>query len=77
MKPGALAFLHHSNLTRNPGGNFQRNAHARNFMSVQMFSHYAQKEGLQVVKQKVIDWGSGEKRVENLDGLTLLRRKVD
>jgi hypothetical protein len=42
-----------------------------------MFSHYAQKEGLQVVKQKVIDWGSGEKRVENLDGLTLLRRKVD
>jgi ubiquinone/menaquinone biosynthesis C-methylase UbiE len=74
MKPGALAFLHHSNLTRNPGGNFQRNAHARNFMSIQMFSHYSQKEGLQVVKQKVIDWGTGEKQVENLDGLTLLRR---
>lgn len=69
--------MHHSNLTRNPGGNFQKNAHARNFMSVQMFSHYAQKEGLQVVKQKIIDWGSGEKRVENLDGLTLLRKQVE
>jgi len=43
-------------------------------MSVQMFSHYAQKEGLQVVKQKEIDWGSGERRVAKLDGLTLLRR---
>ena len=74
MAPHALAFLHHSNLTRNPGGDFQRNAHARNFMSVELFSHYAQKEGLEVVRQKVIDWGTGEKHVKNLDGLSLLRR---
>jgi ubiquinone/menaquinone biosynthesis C-methylase UbiE len=74
MEPGAKAFLHHSNLTRNPGGDFQRNAHARNFMSVQMFKHYAMKEGLTVLRQKVIDWGQGDKRVKGLDGLTLLRR---
>lgn len=74
MRPGATAFLHHSNLTRRPGGDFQRNAHARNFMSVELFSHYAQKEGLTVVRQKVIDWGQGEKRVANHDGLTLLRK---
>lgn len=74
MAPGAFGFLHHSNLSRNPGGNFQRNAHARNFMSVELFSHYAQKEGLEVVRQKVIDWGTGEKHVKNLDGLSLLRR---
>ncbi|MDG3041598.1 class I SAM-dependent methyltransferase [Roseicyclus marinus] len=73
MKPGAFAFLHYSNLTGIPGGDFQRNAHAWIFMLVQLFSHYAQKEGLQVVKQKTIDWGSGEKRVKDLDGLTLLR----
>ena len=74
MVPHALAFLHHSNLTRNPGGDFQRNAHARNFMSAQLFSHYAQKEGLKVLKQEVIDWGQGKKRVKELDCLTLLRR---
>lgn len=74
LQPGGMAFLHHSNLTRNPGGDFSRNAHARNFMSVQLFSHYAQKEGLSVVKQKVIDWGQGEKRVKDHDGLSLLRK---
>lgn len=74
MEPGARAFLHHSNLTRNPGGDFQRNAHARNFMSVELFKHYALKEGLSVVRQKVINWGQGEKAVKGLDGLTLLRR---
>lgn len=74
MKPGALAFLHHSNLTRNPGGDFQKAAHARNFMSVALFSHYAQKEGLSVVKQKVIDWGKGDKLCKNHDGLALLRK---
>jgi hypothetical protein len=74
MEPGAKAFLHHSNLTRNPGGDFQRNAHARNFMSVPMFKHYAMKEGLTVLRQKVIDWGQADKRVKGLDGLALLRR---
>ncbi|SEL91926.1 Methyltransferase domain-containing protein [Roseivivax marinus] len=73
MASGAMAFLHHSNLSQNPGGDFQRNAHARNFMSTQLFSHYAQKEGLEVMKQVVIDWGNGDKKVENLDGLALLR----
>ncbi|MCC1482863.1 class I SAM-dependent methyltransferase [Roseibaca sp. Y0-43] len=73
LRPGGHAFLHHSNLTRNPGGDFQRNVHARNFMSIPMFSHYAQKEGLQVLKQKAIDWGPKDKRVVALDGLALLQ----
>jgi ubiquinone/menaquinone biosynthesis C-methylase UbiE len=74
MEPGALAFLHHSNLSRNPGGDFRTAAHARNFMSVPMFSHYAQKEGLSVVKQKVIDWGEGKNRMKDHDGFSLLRK---
>lgn len=74
MRPDAFAFLHHSNLTRNPGGDFQRNAHARNFMSAELFAHYAKKEGLEVIKQEVIDWGQGAKRVKSLDCLTLLHR---
>ena len=75
MAPGALAFLHHSNLTRNPGGDFQKSAHARNFMSVPLFSHYAQKEGLFVIKQKIIDWGMGKKKMKDHDGLSLLEKK--
>lgn len=74
MAPGAYGFLHHSNLSKNPGGNFQRNAHARNFMSAELFSHYSQKEGLEVVKQKILDWGSGDKKVTALDGFTMIRR---
>lgn len=73
MRPHAFAFLHHSNLTRNPGGDFQRNAHARNFMSAELFAHYAKKEGLEVIKQEIIDWGQGAKRVQSLDCLTLLQ----
>jgi len=72
LAPGGKAFLHHSNLTRNPGGNFQTNAHARNFMSQALFQHYAAKEGLLSLKSEVIDWGRGDKRVAELDCLSLL-----
>lgn len=72
LAPGGKAFLHHSNLSRNPGGNFQTNAHARNFMSQALFQHYAAKEGLLCLKSEVIDWGRGEKRVAELDCLSLL-----
>lgn len=72
MAPGAKAFLHHSNLTRNPGSDFQKNAHARNFMSQALFQHYALKEGLINLKSEVIDWGRGDKHVAELDCLSLL-----
>jgi len=74
LKPGGLAFCHHSNLTRNPAGDFQRAAHARNFMSQALFQHYAHKEGLRVVKSEVIDWGAGARHVRQLDCLSLLWR---
>ncbi len=74
LKPGGLAFCHHSNLDKSPGGDFQKSPHARNFMSQQLFRHYAQKSGIEVVKSRVIDWGQGEKFVAGLDCLSLLRR---
>jgi len=76
LKPGGLAFCHHSNLTRNPAGDFQRAAHARNFMSQALFHHYAHKEGLRVVKSEVIDWGTGAKHVRQLDCMSLLWRAI-
>lgn len=74
MKPESYAFLHHSNLMNNPGGDFQKNAHARNFMSKQLFAHYAYKAGFEVVKQDVINWGMGPKMVKSLDCISILKK---
>lgn len=69
LKPGGYGFCHHSNYTKNPGGNFRNTTHWRNFMSKQLFAHYCAKEGLEVVKSKIIDWGEPE-----LDCLTLFKK---
>ena len=57
LVPGGRAFFHHSNFTSNPGGDVHDNAQWRNFMSKELFAHYARKEGLNVVRQRVLDWG--------------------
>jgi SAM-dependent methyltransferase len=57
LKPGGRAFLHHSNYTGNPGGDFRVNPHWRNFMSKELMAHYAINAGLSIVSQQVIDWG--------------------
>lgn len=74
LQPGGYFFAHHSNLTRNPEGDFQRAAHARNFMSEALFRHFSKKEGMSVSATKIINWGEGEKRFEGLDCLSLLRK---
>jgi SAM-dependent methyltransferase len=56
LVPGGHAFAHHSNYVGNPGGDPHRNPAWRNFMSQELFIHYACKEGLSVVRQKKIDW---------------------
>jgi SAM-dependent methyltransferase len=54
LVPGGRGFLHHSNYTG--GHDWRTNLHSRNFMSKELFAHYAIKEGLQVVVQAAIDW---------------------
>jgi ubiquinone/menaquinone biosynthesis C-methylase UbiE len=76
LRPGGMAFCHHSNLTRNPDGNIRRSPHSRNFMSEALFRHLAGKKGLTVVKSQVIDWGTGERFVAGLDCLSLIRKAV-
>jgi ubiquinone/menaquinone biosynthesis C-methylase UbiE len=56
LRPNGLGFCHHSNYTQNPGGDVHRNPGWRNFMSQALFAHYCSKEGLGVVKSRVIDW---------------------
>jgi SAM-dependent methyltransferase len=55
---GGRAFAHHSNYTGNPGGNLHDNPGWRNFMSRELFAHYAYKSGLLVIRQKNVDWKS-------------------
>jgi ubiquinone/menaquinone biosynthesis C-methylase UbiE len=69
LVPGGQAFIHHSNFTGRPGGNFTESPHWRNFMSRELLAHYAALEDLEIVRQQVIDWS-----VPNLDCLSLLRR---
>lgn len=56
LKPGGRAFLHHSNYVG--GHDWRTNPAARNFMSKELFEHYALKESLKVVRQSVINWGA-------------------
>lgn len=55
LVPGGRAFLHHSNYTG--GHDWRQNPSARNFMSRELFEHYALKERFRVLRQKTINWG--------------------
>ncbi len=74
LKSGGYAFLHHSNYSDNPEGDFNRAPHARNFMSESLFRHYAFKAGFKVIKTQVIPWGTGDKRFDSLDCLSLIQK---
>ncbi len=56
LAPGGRAFLHHSNYTG--GHDWRTSPNARNFMLRELFAHYALKEGLAIVRQQVINWGT-------------------
>jgi ubiquinone/menaquinone biosynthesis C-methylase UbiE len=68
LAPGGRGFFHHSNYTG--GCDWLTSPSGRNFMTKEMFAHYANKEGLTVLAQSIIDW-SGQ---PHLDCLTLVER---
>lgn len=76
LKPGGMAFFHHSNYSLWCNTDWRHNPHARNFMTYHLFSLWARKAGLEVVSQKVIPWGEKETGTyaEGLDCLSFLRR---
>ncbi len=69
LRVGGRGFFHHSNYTEGDA-DWTKGPHSRNFMSSHLFRHYAQKEGLRLVRQKIIDWGSHPQ----LDCLSLVER---
>ena len=71
LRPGAYAFVHHSNYTANPGGDFRENPHWRNFMSAAIFKHIAVRSGFDVIQQETFRWGEPD-----IDCITVLYRKM-
>lgn len=69
LVPGGHGFFHHSNTTRNPTGRVWDTPGWRNFMSIELFAHYASREGLEVVFSRPIDW-----MFPGSDAYTLLRK---
>jgi len=75
LKPGGRAFCHHSNYTKNPGGNIRDNPSWRNFMSQSLMAHYAIKEGLAIVKSVILPWEDTPADRE-IDCFTLLEKEA-
>lgn len=71
LKPGGRAFFHHSNYIG--GHDWRTNLSSRNFMSKELFAHYALKEKLRIIRQTPINWGSDV----HLDCLTLVENPVE
>jgi len=69
LAPGGKAFYHHSNYTGDPDPYPLRSPGGRNFMSRDLFAHWAIRSGLTVIRQEVIDWGAPQ-----LDCLTMLKK---
>jgi hypothetical protein len=60
MTPGAFGFVHHSNVTANPGKDYRAIPHGRNFMSKEIFAHLCVHNGLEIVDQHIFDQGGPE-----------------
>lgn len=71
LQPGGYGFIHHSNYSGNPGGDFTKNPHWRNFMSADLFKHISIKAGLEVVEQHVFAWGQPD-----IDCITIVRKPL-
>jgi SAM-dependent methyltransferase len=70
IRPGGHAFIHCSNYTGNPGGDFRENPHWRNFMSCEIFTHLVRKAGFTALRVEKLAWGG----VPDLDCVSLLRK---
>lgn len=70
LQPGGLALFHHSNNTDDYRITFSTGTSGRNYMSAQLFAYLANRAGLNVKDQRLINWNG----VNNLDCLTLVEK---
>lgn len=69
LRTGGKALFHHSNNTEAYNVSFFSGKGGRNYMSKQLFAHLADRAGLKILSQHVIDWGEKE-----LDCITLVEK---
>lgn len=60
LAPSGVGFVHHSNVSSNPGADFRSHPHWRNFMSKGIFAHLCIHNGLEMISQHILDWGGPE-----------------
>jgi hypothetical protein len=72
MTPGAFGFVHHSNVTANPGKDWKTHSAGRNFMSKEIFAHLCIHNRLEIVDQHVFHQGGPE-----ADCFSLFRKNAD
>jgi ubiquinone/menaquinone biosynthesis C-methylase UbiE len=73
--PGAYGFVHHSNSTEFPGLDFRKHPLWRNFMSKEIFAHVCIRKGLNIVDQRIVDWGMPE-YFRDSDCFSLFRKPI-
>jgi len=71
LQPGGRALLHVSNNMQNPGGFYHANTHWRNFGSLDVVRHLADRIGFAALQHRVLEWAGAPA----LDGLILLERR--
>ena len=70
LENGGRALFHHSNNSSDYRVTFSSGTSGRNYMSKDLFAYLANRAGLKILEQRVIDWGD----VKELDCLTLLEK---
>lgn len=70
LKKGGKALFHHSNNTENYRVSFETGRSGRNYMSQDLFAHFADRAGFKVSKQYLLDWDG----YKELDCLTLVEK---
>lgn len=70
LMPGGMALYHHSNNDKDYKTTFLSGECGRNYMSMGMFAHFADRAGLSVVEQVEFPWND-----QVTDGITLLRKE--
>ncbi len=73
LKPGARALFHHSVYAANPTGKFTESPHWRNYMTGELFAHFASRAGLRVLETHPFPW-TGD---VNTDALTLMLKPME
>jgi len=77
LEHGGKILFHHSNAAFSPELWYSQKPHARNFMSADIFTYLAMRNGFKVLCQDIFSWGGGENFAKDIDCLSLCEKIKD